>query len=667
MNYLVVSVKNAVESLHLTITARLKFLFSVVLFFSSYSLSWSATYYVDPIGNNTNSGTSISYPFKTIQKSMDTAVAGDTVYVRGGVYREQVDVYRGGGSGPDKMVRVLAYENETPVVKGSDQVTGWVLHAGNIWKKTNWAYNSQQVFVGGGDSPSLQQIGLPIQYSTYEYPKPVGGGVADMMPGSFYYEAASKTLYVWLTDGADPNLRVVEASARRRLFFMGVPYIYLKGFAFRHSNTSAYTKMGAAVELSSNSIIEQSDIQYTDFTGLSMGYLQTGSQALNSNVSNNGNSAVNALGTYGFKVFNVKMNNNNTRKFNALWHAGGLKATTKAYGTVEYCEVAFNNGSGIWFDYANGEKIITIRNNYIHDNGPLDAAIYFEVSKNGQIYNNVIANNQRRGIYLSASDNTQVFNNTIVGTAGYAGIEVGGMPRTGATLTGNTVQNNIVSHGTSKYDLIMAPANGTTIVGNQSDYNNFYRPTGAIQLSIGSMFTTLGSFSLTTNMDGKSLNVDPRFVGIAKPTSAKSYAVTSSSELVNKGMANAIAYFDYDNALRPSQNAFDLGAFEYVAPTAAVAPASDTIPPVISIYSPSVSTVISKGAPLTIRAQAIDNVGVKVMSLSIDGVSYVRTTNDMISFTWNSVGARVGTHTIYISATDAKNNLSKQTMTFSIK
>lgn len=667
MNYLLVSILRRFKLINLAFKSKQRLLFGFILFFSGITVSWSATYYVDTKGSDANSGTSLTSPFKTIQKSMNIAIAGDTVYVRGGVYREQVDVTRGGGTGPDKMLHVLAYEKETPIIRGSDQVTGWVLHSGNIWKKTNWAHNSQQVFVGGGDTPSLQQIGMPKLYTTFEYPKPVGSSVYSMVPGSFYYDAVNLSLYVWLPDGSDPNTKMIEASTRRRLFYMGVPYIHLKGFAFRHSNASAFAKMGAAVELGSNSIIESSDIQYTDFAGLSMGYLKTGAQALNCNVSNNGNSGVNGAGSYNFRVFNVRMNNNNTRNFNAFWHAGGLKATTKAYGTIEYSEVGFNNGSGIWFDYANSGSLITIRNNYIHDNGPLDAAIYFEVSKNGRIYNNILANNQRRGIYLSASDNTQVYNNTVVGTGGYSGIEVGGMPRTGATLTGNSIQNNIISHGTSKYDLFMAVANGTTISGNYSDYNNYFRPGSAIQLSLGNIYTNLTSFVTATKMDTHSINIDSRFISLVKPTTAQSYKVASTSETIDKGVSNGLVSFDYANVNRPSGNAFDLGAFENVATTTTDSGLIDTSPPVISIYSPSPSTVVAQGSSLTINAKATDNVGVKQMSMYIDGASNVRSSNGQISYTWNSAGARIGTHSIYISAIDDKNNLAKQTMTFVVK
>jgi len=635
------------------------------------NLANAATYYVDTNGDNLNTGISLSTPFKTIQKAMDTAIAGDTVFVRGGVYREQVIVAKGGGA-VNNLVEVLAYNNEVPVIKGSDVVTGWVKYSGNIWAKSNWLINSQQVFAGGGDSNSLQQIGMPSSlYSAFNYPSPVGSGVASMVAGSFYYDKLATTLYVWLADGSDPNAQVMEVSSRNQLLFMKVPYIHVKGFTFRHSNTSAYKQIGAAVELSTGSVIESSDIQYTDFAGLQMGYLQTGSQAINCNISNNGDSGVNAAATNNFIVHNVKMNGNNTRKFNPLWHAGGFKAATKAYGIVEYSEAANNYASGIWFDYANSGSPIIIRNNYIHNNGPKEAAIFFEVSNNGLIYNNVIANNERRGIYISASDNTRVYNNTIYATKGYAGIDVNGMPRTGATLTNNSVYNNIISHGTSTIDLYFAVPNGTTILGNSSDYNNYYRSTGAIQLYSGVMYSILSTFTTATGQDAHSMNVDSSFVSASNPSSASSYAEMSSSPVIDKGTTVAGVSQDYLNVARPAAAAFDLGAFEYggtaTSGGSTTSTSSDTTAPVVTISNPIANAVIIRGSTVTIMASATDNVSVTAMSLYVDGGSNVRSSNGQISFTWNSTGAKIGTHSIKVSASDARNNLGGQYITFKVQ
>ena len=546
----------------------------LILALSTAVSSQAATYYASPTGNDTNNGLSTGLPFKTVVKAMSRAVAGDTVLLRGGVYREQVEVLAVGSAG--SPITLAAYPGEVPTIKGSDLVTGWVQESPLVWKKTGWTINSQQVFVDFDAKPgnSLQQIGMPSSlYTTAEYPSPVGSGLASMTAGSFYYSPSSSTLYIRLADGSDPNAHVIEVSVRRRLVFMHNPYIQVKGLFFRHSNASAFAQQEAAVTLSSNSSIENCDIQYADFAGLSMGYLTTNTTALNCNVSNNGNSGVNTSSSYNFRITNVSMKGNNTRKFNALWHAGGFKGTTKSYGVVENCEVAFNNGTGIWFDYANSGSTIVIRNNYIHDNGPVDAGIHFEVSKNGLIYNNVIIDNSRRGIYLSGADNTQVFHNTIVGSRVYAGIEVGGMPRSGATLTNNKVYNNIVSGGSGLYDLIIAPANGSTIVGNMSDYNDFFRGGGPLKLTMGTSYTTLTAWRAGTQMDLHSISADPRFVAATIPPSAANYALSALSPVIDVGTRGVVTP-DYLAVTRPFGLAFDLGAFE-----ATSAPAPDRVAP----------------------------------------------------------------------------------------
>ncbi len=642
--------------------------FTLVLFFLlAAKPAWSAQYYVSTTGSDLNSGLTADLPFRSVQKAMNTVAAGDIVNIKGGVYRESITATRGGASG--KMVTVQGYNGEVPVIKGSDVVTGWDLYSGAIWKKTNWAFNSQQVFVDFNDakpSKPLQQIGMPSSYySTYEYPKPVGSGVSGMVPGSFYYEAATKTLYVWLADASDPNTHYMEASTRSRLFYMSAPYIYLKGIAFRHSNSSAASKQGLAVELSSYSVVDQCDIQYMDFGGLSMGYLQTGAQALNSIVSNNGDAGINAPASYNFRVAGVTMNNNNYRNFNALWHAGGFKAASKAYGTVEFSEAGGNNGSGIWFDYTNSGNPIIVRNNYIHNNGPLEAGIFFEVANNGLIYNNLVANNGRRGIYIAASDNNRVHNNTVYGTSVYAGIELGGMPRSGATLTGNTVSNNIISHGTSKYDLFIATPNGTTIVANTSNYNNFYRPTSLIQLSNGTPYSSLLSWQNASKLDLNSLNVNPAFVNPTSPAAAADYALTSTSPLLDKGTTLAAVPQDYLKTARPTGAAYDMGAYEYVpvatasSTTTTTTSGKDTTAPTVVVSNPADGAYV-KGS-VAIASTATDNVGISSMSLYVDGVLKASANGGNIGYTWSTTGYRIGTHYIWISAIDAARNLTKIT------
>ena len=77
-----------------------------------------AVYYVapDPLGDNSNPGTEAE-PWETIQKAADTLVAGDTVHIRSGTYREQVVAQNSGSAG--NYITYAAYPGDTVTIDGS--------------------------------------------------------------------------------------------------------------------------------------------------------------------------------------------------------------------------------------------------------------------------------------------------------------------------------------------------------------------------------------------------------------------------------------------------------------------------------------------------------------------------------------------------------------------
>ncbi len=76
----------------------------------------SPIYYVASNGNDNNPGTE-AQPWRTITKAADTAVAGDTVYVKNGVYNEQVWVKNSGSA--DKWINFTAYPGDTVTIDGT--------------------------------------------------------------------------------------------------------------------------------------------------------------------------------------------------------------------------------------------------------------------------------------------------------------------------------------------------------------------------------------------------------------------------------------------------------------------------------------------------------------------------------------------------------------------
>lgn len=77
--------------------------------------------FVSTSGSDSNPGTLI-YPLRTISKAARMAVAGDTVYIRGGIYNESVIIPNSGTE--TKLIRVMAYPGETPVIDGGGTIPG---------------------------------------------------------------------------------------------------------------------------------------------------------------------------------------------------------------------------------------------------------------------------------------------------------------------------------------------------------------------------------------------------------------------------------------------------------------------------------------------------------------------------------------------------------------
>jgi len=67
-------------------------------------------------GNNANAGT-IGSPFRTITHALTVVTPGDTIFVRGGVYNERLDVNVSGTSG--NYITLRAYQCETAILDGT--------------------------------------------------------------------------------------------------------------------------------------------------------------------------------------------------------------------------------------------------------------------------------------------------------------------------------------------------------------------------------------------------------------------------------------------------------------------------------------------------------------------------------------------------------------------
>ncbi|MEI6947821.1 T9SS type A sorting domain-containing protein [Paraflavisolibacter sp. H34] len=160
-------------------------LFLAVFLCSCSLVAHSKTYYVAPAGDDANAGT-IDAPFLTVQRAQTAVAAGDTVYIRGGLYLMQeaqiallttvgttkfayvTNLTKSGASG--KRINYWAYPGERPVfdysnVKPADtrinafEVTGSWLHLRGlevvgVQVTTNQNINTQSICFSNNASSS---------------------------------------------------------------------------------------------------------------------------------------------------------------------------------------------------------------------------------------------------------------------------------------------------------------------------------------------------------------------------------------------------------------------------------------------------------------------------------------------------------------------------------
>ena len=94
-------------------------IFLMVLSFISTAsaIAHAATYYVATTGSDSNPGTE-AQPWRTVQHAADTMVAGDTVYIRGGIYNENVQTMNSGNA-TEGYITFSPYSGENPTIDGT--------------------------------------------------------------------------------------------------------------------------------------------------------------------------------------------------------------------------------------------------------------------------------------------------------------------------------------------------------------------------------------------------------------------------------------------------------------------------------------------------------------------------------------------------------------------
>ncbi len=144
----------------------------------------AATYYVATDGNNGNSGDQ-DHPWRDIQHAADTMVAGDTVYVKAGVYQERVVPQSSGSAG--NLITYAAFPGDTVILDGSgvSLPPGW----GGLFEISERSYVKVSGLRLENAGPDDNHAGFLVEDSSHV-----------VLENNATYNTASSGIGVWSSD-----------------------------------------------------------------------------------------------------------------------------------------------------------------------------------------------------------------------------------------------------------------------------------------------------------------------------------------------------------------------------------------------------------------------------------------------------------------------------------
>uniref|UniRef100_UPI0035A11683 right-handed parallel beta-helix repeat-containing protein n=1 Tax=Jeotgalibaca porci TaxID=1868793 RepID=UPI0035A11683 len=219
-------------------------------------------YHVAKNGTKTGNGTTEN-PFLTINQAAQVAVAGDTIFVHEGVYREWVSPVNA-GLNHHRRITYQAFPGDKVTIKGSEEIKSWEHIQDGIWKVTlphsffgdfnpykeevfgDWlqkedprrhlgdVYLNGMSFFEAETYEELENAEVRTErpdywtQETYTYVNP------EQTKYMWYAEVSAETTTIFATFyEADPNKESVEINVRKACFSplkVGIDYITVRGF-----------------------------------------------------------------------------------------------------------------------------------------------------------------------------------------------------------------------------------------------------------------------------------------------------------------------------------------------------------------------------------------------------------------------------------------------------
>lgn len=479
-------------------------------------------YYVATDGSDSNAGTS-SAPWKTLQHAADTAPAGSTVYVRGGVYNQKLKITRSGSASQGPIV-FSSYGTETAIIDG-----------------TGLSVSGSEGLVELADVDYVTVQGFEIRGFTTASKNAVPVGIYVHGAGGFINLSNNKIHDIKNTvtpTGSDllgrdaHGIAVYGTEAPDSIHDLTINGNELYNLVLGSSESLVLNGNVDTFAVTDN-LIHDNDNIGIDLIGFEGTAPDTAyDQARNGLVKGN-------------RVYNISSNNN-----------------------PSYGKTLPNNSNAADGIYVDGGKDSIIEQNYSYNN---DIGIEIASEHAGKstsnitVRSNVIYNNRLTGIAMGGYDtkrgstvNCKIVNNTV-----YKNDTLG--DGSGQLYVQYDTQNNVIKNNifvASSTDVLFYNEY-TKNSGNVVDYNLYFAPGGSSEANWtwkNKDYTGFSAYKSGTGNDAHSLFADPKFVNAA----GGDFHLLSSSPAIDAGDTDnaIIGTLDIDGDPRVQGAAVNIGADE---------------------------------------------------------------------------------------------------------
>ncbi len=485
--------------------------FIAFVFFFKLSI-YAATYYVAKDGNDGNNGSEAN-PWLTIQHAVDQLNAGDTVYVKSGVYNELVTINKS-GSEADGYIVLRNAPGETPIIDGSGLAGsgGWAPALIKILSKNyikvigfelrNLITSDSGVFPAGiwirGTSHHLEIINNIVHHIEMNKANAGAHGIA------IYGTSAPDSIHNILLEGNE--VYACKLGWSESLVLNG----NVSNFIVRN-----------------NKVYDNDNIGY-DFIGFEGECPdEKYDQARNGQV-------------YGNVAYNIDSRNNPSYGSEASadgFYVDGGRDIVFDRNTVYQCNIGFELASEHKGKSTSG---IIMRNNFIYDNHVIGIAIGGYDSNRGTTDNCYIVNNS---LYNNNTDNLGWGSEILMQYYCH----------------NNTFKNNIIYAAAGKPLLLNETQTGSN---NVFDNNLYYGASGNYWNWRGSTYSSFSAYQSGSGQESHSLFADPLYEGADNGN----LRIKDGSPAIDEGdnlSPDIIGAQDIDGKDRIINDNVDIGAFEY--------------------------------------------------------------------------------------------------------